>query len=116
MLGKDYVPAATAAPSRPNESSPGASSEPGRSPVENEVDPNDEDEEEPSDDPIGPPFDVRAMDHKQWIVSVQIISNLRRLDVRLDRSRWNSFAVGDRVHVTYHEGKYTGTVWSTAID
>jgi hypothetical protein len=60
--------------------------------------------------------DPRALDHEQWIVSVEMVQDLRRIEVRVDQPRWDSLKVGDRVKVTYKIGRYTGTVWDSAIE
>jgi hypothetical protein len=60
--------------------------------------------------------DPRAMDHEQWIVKIQMIADLRRLDVQTDQPRWEKVKIGDRIKVTYRQGKYTGTVWNADID
>jgi hypothetical protein len=60
--------------------------------------------------------DPRAMDYERWIVKVQMIADLRRLDVQTDRPRWEKVKIGDRIKVTYRQGKYTGTVWDADID
>ena len=53
---------------------------------------------------------------EQWIVNVEMVADLRKVDVRVERSRWEALREGDHVHVTYRQGKYTGTVWSAEID
>jgi hypothetical protein len=45
-----------------------------------------------------------------------MIADLRRLDVQTDRPRWEKVKIGDRIKVTYRQGKYTGTVWDADID
>ena len=55
------------------------------------------------------------MSEEQWIVSVQMVADQRWIDVRVDKSRWEKLKEGDRVKVTYREGKYTGTVWAAEI-
>lgn len=59
--------------------------------------------------------DPRAWDDEQWIMKVQLVLGGRRFNVHTDRSRWEKLKVGDRVNVSYREGKYTGTVWSAEI-
>lgn len=59
--------------------------------------------------------DPRAREDEQWIVAVQLVDRGRRFNVQTDRSRWEKLKIGDRVNVSYREGKYTGTVWSTEI-
>jgi len=60
--------------------------------------------------------DPRAVDHEQWIVSVEMVKDLRRIEVRVDQPRWKALKIGDRVKVTYKIGRYTGTVWDSAIE
>ena len=59
--------------------------------------------------------DPRAWEHEQWIVAVQLVQGGRRFNVHTDRSRWEKLKIGDRINVSYREGKYTGTVWSAEI-
>lgn len=59
--------------------------------------------------------DPRAQDQEQWIVNVQMIADLRRIKVQTDQAHWEKVKVGDRINVSYREGKYTGTVWSAEI-
>lgn len=59
--------------------------------------------------------DPRAREDEQWIVAVQLVQGGRRFNVHTDRSRWEKLKVGDRINVSYREGKYTGTVWSAEI-
>ncbi|HEV2840764.1 MAG TPA: hypothetical protein VGW39_05510 [Chthoniobacterales bacterium] len=59
--------------------------------------------------------DPRARDDEQWIVEVQLVDGGRRFNVHTDRPRWEKLKIGDRVNVSYREGKYTGTVWSAEI-
>lgn len=59
--------------------------------------------------------DPRAREHEQWFVEVQLVHGGRRFNVHTDRAQWEKLKVGDRVNVSYREGKYTGTVWSTEI-
>lgn len=60
--------------------------------------------------------DERAIDHEQWIVSVRMRDNGRRIEVRTDRSQWEKLRENDRVKITYRVGKYTGTVWDAEIE
>jgi hypothetical protein len=60
--------------------------------------------------------DPRAMSDEQWLVKVQMTGDLRRIDVRTDRAHWDKLKVGDRINVSYRQGKYTGTVWSAEIE
>ena len=58
--------------------------------------------------------DPRATNHEQWIVKVRM-TNGRQFNVQADESRWRKLKEGDRVFVTYRQGKYTGTVWDSEI-
>lgn len=60
--------------------------------------------------------DPRATDQEQWIVRVKLIADGRRIDVRSEQAQFEKLKPGDRVHVRYREGKYTGTVWTSRID
>jgi hypothetical protein len=60
--------------------------------------------------------DPRAVDHEQWIVSVEMVKDLRQIEVRVEQPRWKTLKIGDRVKVTYKAGRYTGTVWDSAIE
>jgi hypothetical protein len=61
--------------------------------------------------------DPRArVNQEQWIVNVQMIDNLLRIKVQTDQPRWERVKVGDRIKVTYRQGKYTGTVWGSEIN
>jgi hypothetical protein len=60
--------------------------------------------------------DPRAMGDEQWIVKVQMIDDQRRFDVHTDRVHWDKVKVGDRIKVSYRQGKYTGTVWAAEIE
>jgi hypothetical protein len=59
--------------------------------------------------------DPRATDREQWMVKVRLTSNERQFTVRVDQSQWQKLKAGDRVTVTYRQGKYTGTIWSAEI-
>ena len=60
--------------------------------------------------------DPRAREGEQWIVKLQMVSDLRRLTAFPDKARWETLKVGDRVKVTYKQGKYTGSIWSVTIE
>ena len=60
--------------------------------------------------------DPRARPDEQWIVSVQMIEDLRRIKVQTDKPHYDKVKVGDRIKVSYRQGKYTGTVWSAKIE
>lgn len=53
---------------------------------------------------------------EQWLVHVEMVADLKKMDVQVERPRWEALHEGDRVRVTYRQGKYTGTVWSAEID
>jgi hypothetical protein len=59
--------------------------------------------------------DPRAMDEEQWIVRVQMIHDLRKIDIRADKSQFEKLKEGDRIKVRYRIGKYTSTVWGAEI-
>jgi hypothetical protein len=60
--------------------------------------------------------DPRAMSDEQWIVTVQMIDDLRQFNVHTDKLHWDTMKAGDRIKISYHQGKYTGTVWAAEID
>ena len=60
--------------------------------------------------------DPRARDNEQWMVKLQMLSDLRQLTAFPDKARWEKLKVGDRVKVTYQQGKYTGSIWSVSIE
>ena len=59
--------------------------------------------------------DPRALTDEQWLVRVELISGGRKIDVHADRGQYEKVKPGDRVQITYREGKYTGTIWSAEI-
>jgi hypothetical protein len=67
-------------------------------------------------DARGTSRDPRATSDEQWIVWVQMVADLQRIKVRTDKARWDKIKIGDRINVSYRQGKYTGTVWATEID
>jgi hypothetical protein len=60
--------------------------------------------------------DPRATTDEQWIVRVQMVADLQRIKVQTDKAHWDKVKVGDRINVSYRQGKYTGTVWSAEIE
>ncbi len=121
VISKDYVPALKIDAS-PNEAtaSPSAASSreldgrllpPSPTPADDQDDTDDS-----TDDVPDSAQDSRAVDHEQWIATVRMVRDGRVVDVRLDEARWDKLMIGDRVHVSYHEGKYTGTIWSAEMD
>lgn len=67
-------------------------------------------------DARGTSRDPRAMSEEQWIVKVQMIDDLRQLNVQIDKLHWDRVKVGDRIKISYRQGKYTGTFWAAEID
>jgi phosphate uptake regulator len=59
--------------------------------------------------------DPRAADDEQWIVKVQMVYDLRKIDIYAEKEQFEKVKEGDRIKVTYRLGKYTGTVWGAAI-
>lgn len=60
--------------------------------------------------------DPRALQHEQWLVKVRILDNGRTIQVPVDQARWEKLRENDRVKVTYHTGKYTGSLWAAEIE
>jgi hypothetical protein len=60
--------------------------------------------------------DPRAYVDEQWLVKVALAKGGREFTVRTDRAHYNKVKVGDRIKVTYHQGKWTRTVWSAGIE
>ena len=60
--------------------------------------------------------DPRARRDEQWIVNVQMIEDRRQIKVQTDQRHYDKVKVGDRIKVSYRQGKYTGTVWSAEIE
>jgi ribosomal protein L19 len=48
-------------------------------------------------------------------VKVEMIYDLRKIDIRADRQQFEKLKEGDRIKVAYRIGKYTGTVWDAEI-
>jgi len=67
-------------------------------------------------DARGTSRDPRAMIDEQWIVRVQMVADLKRIKVQTDKAHYDKIKVGDRVNVSYRQGKYTGTVWAAEIE
>jgi hypothetical protein len=59
--------------------------------------------------------DPRALSHEQWLVKVRMLDNGRTFQVQADQAQWEKLHENDRVKVTYHAGRYTGTVWGAQI-
>jgi hypothetical protein len=60
--------------------------------------------------------DPRAMRDEQWIVRVRMVADLQRIKLQTDKAHWDKIKVGDRIKVSYRQGKYTGTVWYAEIE
>ena len=59
--------------------------------------------------------DPRATKDEQWLTRVRLVDNGRALNAPVDKVQFGRLHEGDRVHVRYQVGKYTGTVWSAEI-
>ena len=55
------------------------------------------------------------MTDERWVVSVRMVADQRWIDVNVSKAHWEKLKEGDRVKVTYREGKYTGTAWAAEI-
>ena len=60
--------------------------------------------------------DPRAMRDEQWLVKVQMVADLRRITVHTDRVHFEKAKVGNRLKVSYSQGKYTGSIWCAEIN
>lgn len=60
--------------------------------------------------------DPRALSNPQWQVRVRLAINGREMKVLATQEQFNKLQAGDRLHVSYREGKYTGTIWSAEIE
>ena len=49
-------------------------------------------------------------------LETRVVADLRRMKVQTDKKHYDKLKVGDRVNVSYRQGKYTGTVWSAEIE
>lgn len=67
-------------------------------------------------DARGTSRDPRATSDEQWIVRVEMVSDLRQINVRTDKAHWDKVKIGDRINVSYRQGNYTGTIWAAEID
>lgn len=115
VLEKEHIPVAEVAPSpSPAASQPPAvdsAPEPGATPEPDVVT-----DEGPGPDLRGTSKDPRASDHEQWIATVQMVADRRRVEVRVERERWAALKEGDRVRVRYKVGRYTGTIWDSELE
>jgi hypothetical protein len=59
--------------------------------------------------------DPRALPTEQWVVKVRLVEGRLQFNVPVDRAHWEKVKPGDRVMVTYSQGKYTGTVWGAEL-
>jgi hypothetical protein len=124
VLEKEHIAAREATPTPKAESS-ASLSEPAASPnastSSEEIVREMHDDETDADgyvmkkDVRGTSEDPRAMDHEQWLVTVRMIQGGTRFNVQTDQPHWEKLKIGDQVHVTYRQGKYTGTVWDSEI-
>lgn len=53
----------------------------------------------------------RELVAEQWILLVRMRDDAKRIRVSVDLPEWEKAKAGDRVKVSYSQGKYTGTVW-----
>ena len=60
--------------------------------------------------------DPRAMTHEQWLIKVEMIGDQSHFTIHSDRAHFLKLKPGDRVRVSYKQGKYTGTIWSAQIE
>ena len=129
VLEKEYIAAAeptpTPAPAAEQSASPnGSAPSPGKSPseeVEYATRELADDEVEVGNyvmkkDVRGTSRDPRARSDEQWIVRVQMVDDLTRINIQTDQSHYDKVKVGDRIKVSYRQGKYTGTVWAAEIE
>jgi hypothetical protein len=49
-------------------------------------------------------------------VKVELVADGLKFNVLSDRSQFQKLQIGDRVEVTYSQGKYTGTIWGAEIN
>jgi hypothetical protein len=127
VLEKEHIAAAepspTPAPGAEQSASPNSSTPiPGESPSEEVVyremaeDEIDVDGYVMKKDVRGTGRDPRARPEEQWIIRVQMVTDLQRIKLQTDKAHWNKIKVGERINVSYRQGKYTGTVWAAEID
>jgi hypothetical protein len=60
--------------------------------------------------------DPRAMHDEEWLVKVEMVEVSRAFNIHTDKAHYDRVRVGDRIKVSYSEGKYTGTVWGSEIE
>jgi hypothetical protein len=60
--------------------------------------------------------DPRASIDEQWLLKVELAKGGRKFTVSTDRGHYEKAKVGDRLKVSYHQGRWTRTVWSSRIE
>lgn len=60
--------------------------------------------------------DPRARSEEQWRLTIQMVRDGRQFTIQTDQAHYDKTKPGDRIKVTYREGKYTGSVWSAEIE
>ena len=60
--------------------------------------------------------DPRAMTDEQWLIKVEMVGDRSHFTIHSDRAHFLKLKPGDRVRVSYKQGKYTGTIWSAQIE
>jgi hypothetical protein len=126
VLDKEHIDAAEPIPTptpgaeqsaSPNGSSPIPSESPSEEVVYREMaeDEIDVDGFVMKKDVRGTSRDPRARPDERWIVNVQMIEDGRRIKLQ-NKAHFDKLKVGDRIKVSYRQGKYTGAVWSAEIE
>ncbi|HEY4285419.1 MAG TPA: hypothetical protein VGM62_20350 [Chthoniobacterales bacterium] len=59
--------------------------------------------------------DPRARTDEQWRIKVETTNDGRVFNVQVEKNQFEKLRAGDRVQVTYHVGKYTGTIWGAEL-
>jgi hypothetical protein len=57
----------------------------------------------------------RELVAEQWILLVRMRDDAKRIRISVDLPEWEKAKAGDRVKVSYSQGKYTGTVWAAEL-
>ena len=60
--------------------------------------------------------DGRASKEEQWLVKVEMAEVSRAFNIQTGRAHYDNVKVGDRIKVSYSEGRYSGTVWGSEIE
>jgi len=127
VLEKEHIAAAEVTPT-PTPTAERFASPSGATPSPNEVVVEEQELRELGEDEIsvdsyvmkkdvrGTSRDPRARSDEQWIVRVQMVDDLRRINIQTDQAHYDKVNAGDRIKVSYRQGKYTGTVWAAEID